>query len=223
MDWPHEHTVLVEAIRVAGGQALKFHAEGFEVHTKADCSPVTSADLAVNALLHDRLLAAFPHDGWLSEESPDSDARLSKSRVWLVDPIDGTNAYTRKDVGLLRRRGVGGGGPTRRRGNLPSSERRVVFGGTRPRSPRERSANRRARRPRVSGSTGDRAELLGTTAGPVSSLDRTHHQPAHAFHRLGDGPRRGGTNTGRRDLRTGARMGRRRRGPARRGSRRHGP
>ncbi len=97
MDWRHEHTVLLEAIRVAGLQALKLNAEGFEVRTKADRSPVTSADLAVNELLRDRLLAAFPHDGWLSEESPDNEGRLSKSRVWLVDPIDGTKAFIRKE------------------------------------------------------------------------------------------------------------------------------
>lgn len=68
-------------------------AEGFETVQKADRSPVTSADLAVNKILQSRLQSAFPADGWLSEESPDGPDRLQKARVWVVDPIDGTKAF----------------------------------------------------------------------------------------------------------------------------------
>ena len=69
---------------------------GIDVQTKADRSPVTSADLEVNRLLAASLLGAFPEDGWLSEESPDTADRLSKSRVWVVDPIDGTKAFIKR-------------------------------------------------------------------------------------------------------------------------------
>jgi myo-inositol-1(or 4)-monophosphatase len=41
------------------------------------------------------LSAAFPDDGWLSEETPDGPERLDKQRVWIVDPIDGTRAFAR--------------------------------------------------------------------------------------------------------------------------------
>jgi myo-inositol-1(or 4)-monophosphatase len=70
-------------------------AAGFETFTKADHSPVTSADLAVNHILHDRLSTAFPEDGWLSEETADNEERLSRKRVWIVDPIDGTRSFVR--------------------------------------------------------------------------------------------------------------------------------
>jgi len=82
-------------MRQAGQQALKLAAEGFEIHIKKDRSPVTTADLAVNQILHELLLAAFPHDAWLSEETPDDPRRLENKRVWVIDPIDGTKYFMR--------------------------------------------------------------------------------------------------------------------------------
>lgn len=91
----HELEVLRQAVRQAGQQVLKLAAEGFETHIKKDRSPVTTADLAVNQILHDLLLTAFPHDAWLSEESPDDPRRLENKRVWVIDPIDGTKYFMR--------------------------------------------------------------------------------------------------------------------------------
>jgi myo-inositol-1(or 4)-monophosphatase len=70
--------------------------KGFEVHTKKDRSPVTTADLEVNRILRAMQETHFPDDGWLSEESPDDPVRLGKARVWIVDPIDGTKAYVNR-------------------------------------------------------------------------------------------------------------------------------
>ncbi len=95
--WDHELRTLSDAIRIAGAEALRLASDGFETYTKADQSPVTSADLAVNQILQTHLLNMFPHDGWLSEESPDSPARLHKARVWVIDPIDGTKAFIRRE------------------------------------------------------------------------------------------------------------------------------
>ena len=53
--------------------------------------PVTEADLALDKVLHKELLRAG--EGWLSEESVDDASRLSKSRVWVVDPLDGTREF----------------------------------------------------------------------------------------------------------------------------------
>ena len=92
-----ERAILHHAIRLAGAEALKIAADGFEVRTKPDGSPVTTADLVVNDLLHRELLDAFPGDGWLSEESQDSAIRLDKRRVWVIDPIDGTSAFVRRE------------------------------------------------------------------------------------------------------------------------------
>ncbi|MGC4097599.1 MAG: 3'(2'),5'-bisphosphate nucleotidase CysQ [Nitrospira sp.] len=93
MAWNDERDVLIDAIRMAGAEALRVAVEGFQTIQKPDQSPVTSADLAVNTVLHARLTSAFPQDGWLSEESPDDLNRLQKKRVWVVDPIDGTKAF----------------------------------------------------------------------------------------------------------------------------------
>jgi len=60
---------------------------------KNDVSPVSEADLASDALLQERLLEARPDYGWLSEETEDNSERLSRESVWIVDPIDGTNAF----------------------------------------------------------------------------------------------------------------------------------
>ncbi|CUU41206.1 Inositol-1-monophosphatase [Blastochloris viridis] len=56
-------------------------------------SPVTEADVAVDVFLHQRLLELAPAYGWLSEETRDSTDRLTRSRVWIVDPIDGTRSF----------------------------------------------------------------------------------------------------------------------------------
>ncbi|NGZ95034.1 MAG: 3'(2'),5'-bisphosphate nucleotidase CysQ [Nitrospira sp. WS110] len=97
MRWPNELEFLLHAIRVAGKEAVRLAEAGFETTQKADRSPVTSADLAVNQILHAHLQSAFPADGWLSEESPDDPGRLQKARVWVVDPIDGTKAFINRE------------------------------------------------------------------------------------------------------------------------------
>lgn len=91
-----ELTVLSETIRQAGARALDLARRGFEVQTKKDRSPVTSADLEVNRILHEMQRKHFPDDGWLSEESPDDPDRLGKTRLWIVDPIDGTKAFVNR-------------------------------------------------------------------------------------------------------------------------------
>lgn len=55
--------------------------------------PVTEADLEVNNMLHAELLSNRPGYGWLSEETPDTAARLGSGKVFIIDPIDGTRAF----------------------------------------------------------------------------------------------------------------------------------
>ena len=87
-----ELRLLVDTIRKAGVKVAELVRDGFEVQTKPDRSPVTTVDHEVNSLLHAMQRREFPEDGWLSEESPDDPARLTRARVWIVDPIDGTKA-----------------------------------------------------------------------------------------------------------------------------------
>lgn len=82
---------LTSAVRYAGEVALKTFKGDLKHWTKAGNSPVSEADMAVDALLKSHL--AMPGVGWLSEETEDHPARLDTRRVWIADPIDGTRAY----------------------------------------------------------------------------------------------------------------------------------
>lgn len=60
--------------------------------------PVTIADRDASRIIVDGLAAEFPDDAILSEEeADDAEARLNKSRVWIIDPIDGTAGFVKKD------------------------------------------------------------------------------------------------------------------------------
>jgi myo-inositol-1(or 4)-monophosphatase len=84
---------LETAVREAGALALRTFRTPLKTWTKGKDSPVSEADIAVDALLQQRLTEAEPTFGWLSEESIDDHSRLSARHVWIVDPIDGTRAY----------------------------------------------------------------------------------------------------------------------------------
>ena len=86
--------LLTDAAREAGLIALRYWRRNPQVWDKGgEHGPVTEADLAVNDMLKARLLAARPDHGWLSEETPDDPARLSRECVFIIDPIDGTRAF----------------------------------------------------------------------------------------------------------------------------------
>jgi myo-inositol-1(or 4)-monophosphatase len=82
-----------EAALTAGRTALQARADGLKILSKADGSPVTDADIAIDTFLKQTLLAARPDYGWLSEETADDPARLARRSLFVVDPIDGTSAY----------------------------------------------------------------------------------------------------------------------------------
>ncbi len=82
-----------EAARRAGDVVMSYFRDEYEIRDKGEGNPVTTADLEADSLLKEVLLGARPDDGWLSEETIDSAARLDKSRVWIVDPIDGTKEF----------------------------------------------------------------------------------------------------------------------------------
>jgi myo-inositol-1(or 4)-monophosphatase len=85
---------VAEVVRSAGALALEASRKPLKTWFKGhDSSPVSEVDIAVDALLKERLTAIVPDAGWLSEETEDDPARLSAQRVWIVDPIDGTRAF----------------------------------------------------------------------------------------------------------------------------------
>ncbi|WP_294331234.1 3'(2'),5'-bisphosphate nucleotidase CysQ [uncultured Sphingomonas sp.] len=79
----------------AGRHAMARWQSDFARWEKAPGNPVCAVDLEVDALLRDRLGALLPDAGWLSEETVDNADRLALSRLWVVDPIDGTRDYLR--------------------------------------------------------------------------------------------------------------------------------
>ena len=86
--------LLIDAALAAGRVAAGFTGPTAKRWEKpGDAGPVTEADLAVNASLHDQLRQARPDYGWLSEESEDDADRLAAPRVFIIDPIDGTRSF----------------------------------------------------------------------------------------------------------------------------------
>src|SRR5690606_2901435 len=63
------------------------------VDRKADGTPVTAADRAAERLVREMVDERFPDDGVLGEEEPETAGQ--SGRRWIVDPIDGTKAFTR--------------------------------------------------------------------------------------------------------------------------------
>ena len=92
--------LLVEAARLAGQIALQYWRNAPKVWDKGAQGPVSEADIAVNDRLADLLQRARPGYGWLSEETPDTPARLSCEYVFIIDPIDGTRAFIEGDPGF---------------------------------------------------------------------------------------------------------------------------
>src|ERR1700733_9299784 len=69
----------------------RFTPGEIDAEYKAGHDPVTEADRALDAVLRKELLREG--EGWLSEESVDDPIRLQRSRVWVVDPLDGTREF----------------------------------------------------------------------------------------------------------------------------------
>ena len=79
-----------KGLAVRAGAILLEHFVEPKVGWKGHGNPVTEADRLASAFLMKELNGMFPADGFLSEEEPDDPDRLTKSRVWIMDPLDGT-------------------------------------------------------------------------------------------------------------------------------------
>lgn len=87
-------TLLTNAAKQAGGIARGFFGASPETWDKdGGLGPVTEADIAVDNMLREDLMAARPTYGWLSEETEDSATRLGRDKVFIIDPIDGTRSF----------------------------------------------------------------------------------------------------------------------------------
>ena len=84
---------LAAVLREAGAIALKTFRMPLKTWLKAQASPVSEADIAVDDYLRERLAGAQSGYSWLSEESVQDHASAEARALWIVDPIDGTRAY----------------------------------------------------------------------------------------------------------------------------------
>lgn len=81
------------AAREAGWVIMALYGKDYRIEEKGKGNPVTTADLEANNKIQEIILGRYPDDGWLSEENKDNLKRLESSRVWVVDPIDGTKEF----------------------------------------------------------------------------------------------------------------------------------
>src|SRR5919202_3519970 len=93
-EYERELRLATELARRGGEGARRFYGGPLRVEHKGEFDePVTQADRAVNELIVRSLREAFPEDGVLAEESVDTERRLTRERVWMVDPLDGTKGF----------------------------------------------------------------------------------------------------------------------------------
>lgn len=92
---PDSEPQILRRIQEALDEAVKaisaFTPGAVKVDFKSGDDPVTEADREANRVLRDVLVS--DGDGWLSEESAEDPTRLEKTRVWVVDPLDGTREF----------------------------------------------------------------------------------------------------------------------------------
>ncbi len=84
------------AIR-AGEAIMKIYSNSFDVEYKEDESPITIADKNANKVIVDELKRDFPDYAILSEECEDDLSRLNNDWCWIVDPLDGTKEFIKKN------------------------------------------------------------------------------------------------------------------------------
>jgi len=101
LDFSHELEVARRLAQEAAVLVRRYAGQSLAVKHKSDGDPVTQADLEASALIVSGLAKEFAGDAVLSEEAADDGTRLGKSRVWMVDPIDGTRDFIRGQTGFV--------------------------------------------------------------------------------------------------------------------------
>jgi len=91
--------VLIAAVKAAGDEILKIYATDFDVEIKGDDSPLTAADQAANKVLMEYIKEHTPEIPVISEENKEVeyDTRKEWGCFWLIDPLDGTKEFIKKN------------------------------------------------------------------------------------------------------------------------------
>ena len=111
-----ELEIAVALSKKAGRAILDFYEKGFEIEEKIHADdfsePVTIADRTASKIIVENLSDAFPDDGILSVEEFDDKKRLEKRRVWIIDPLDGTQGFVNKNNDFAVQIGLAAEGET---------------------------------------------------------------------------------------------------------------
>jgi 3'(2'), 5'-bisphosphate nucleotidase len=96
---PELEKAILQIARDAGDAIMKVYEKDFTVEFKDDNSPLTAADMAAHHIIEQGLNILTPGMPVLSEESADIDWQTRKiwPRYWLVDPLDGTREFVKKN------------------------------------------------------------------------------------------------------------------------------
>ena len=101
MDLTKELTIAKELAIKAGKEILIIYdSDDFQITNKSEnnyASPLTKADLKANEIIVTKLRKEFPSYAILTEEEKDDKIRLNNDYVWIIDPIDGTKEFIKKN------------------------------------------------------------------------------------------------------------------------------
>ncbi|MBI4805316.1 MAG: 3'(2'),5'-bisphosphate nucleotidase CysQ [Desulfovibrio sp.] len=94
-----DYDAICAVARLAGQAIMQIYSTDFEVELKDDQSPITRADRASNEIILQSLAALHPDIPVLSEETPKPaySERRKWKRFWLVDPLDGTKEFVKRN------------------------------------------------------------------------------------------------------------------------------
>ena len=90
-------TELREVVRDAGSEIIKIYESSFDINYKGDGSPVTLADQASEKLILSQLKKIIPNIPIVSEENASSHELEPGDKFFLIDPLDGTKEFLKKD------------------------------------------------------------------------------------------------------------------------------
>ena len=97
MNLENELKTAIKVSREAGNKIIEIYNKDFGVSYKKDNSPVTNADKKANKIIVNSLKENFPDYAILSEESLDDSKRIKNKWCWIIDPLDGTKEFIKKN------------------------------------------------------------------------------------------------------------------------------
>ena len=98
-DWQRYLQAVIAIAKAAGDAIMQVYSTDFSVEKKEDNSPLTQADVAAHNIIVDALEQLTPDIPSLSEESESVayEVRESWRRYWLIDPLDGTREFVKRN------------------------------------------------------------------------------------------------------------------------------